>query len=128
MIEWLNVLNRKMKNLNRKIILFLDNATYHPDIKLTNIQLSFLPPSTSSECQPLDLGVIKAFKAQYHKKLLRHILANLDYASSSSELTKRVTVLGAVSWIISSQNGIEPAVVTKCFCKLASGWHLAAFH
>jgi hypothetical protein len=60
MIEWLNVLNRKMKNVNRKIIIFLDNATCHPDIKLPNIQLSFLPPNTSSVCQPLDLGVIKA--------------------------------------------------------------------
>jgi hypothetical protein len=69
MTEWLNVLNRKMKNLNGKIILFLDNATCHPDIKLTNIQFSFLPPITSSVCQPLDLGVIKAFKAQYRKKL-----------------------------------------------------------
>jgi hypothetical protein len=68
MIEWLNVLNQKMKNLNRKIIIFLDNATCQPDIKLTNIQLSFLPPNTGSICQPLDLGVIKAFKAQYRKK------------------------------------------------------------
>jgi hypothetical protein len=62
MIEWLNVLNRKMKNLNRKVALFLDNATCHPDIKLTNIQLPFLPPNTSSVCQPLDLGVIKSLK------------------------------------------------------------------
>jgi hypothetical protein len=95
-----------MKNLNLKIIIFLDNATCHPDIKLTNIQPSFLPPNTSSICQPLDLGVIKAFKALYRKKLLRHILANLDNASSSSDSTKRVTVLDAVSWIISAQNAI----------------------
>jgi hypothetical protein len=121
MIEWLKVLNRKIKNLNRKIILFLDHATCHPDIGLTNIQLSFLPPNTSSVCKPLDLGVIKAFKAQYRKKLLRHILANLDNASSSSELTKRVTVLDAVSRIISAQNAIEPAVVTKRFWKAGFG-------
>jgi hypothetical protein len=113
-----------MKNLNRKIILFLDNATCHPDIKLTNIQLSFLPPNTSSVCQPLDLGVIKAFKAQYRKKLLRHIQANLDNASSSSELTKRVTVLDAVSWNISARNAIKPAVVTKCFWK--AGFRMAS--
>jgi hypothetical protein len=55
--------NSKMKNLNSKIIFFsLDNATFHPYIKLTNIQLSFLPPNTSSVPQRLDLGVIKAFK------------------------------------------------------------------
>jgi hypothetical protein len=45
----------------------------------------------------------------------------LDNASSSFELTKRVTVLDAVSWIISSQNAIEPAVVTKCFWKAGFG-------
>jgi hypothetical protein len=44
----------------------------------------------------------------------------LDNASSS-ELTKRVTVLDAVSWIISAQNAIEPAVVTKCFWKAGYG-------
>jgi hypothetical protein len=77
-----------MKNLYHKIILFLDNATCHPDIKLTNTQLSFLPPNTNSVCQPLDFGVTKAFKAQYRNKLLRHILANLDNASSLSELKK----------------------------------------
>jgi hypothetical protein len=93
-------------------------STCHPDIRLTNIHLSFLPPNTSSVCQLLDLGVIKA---QYLKKLLRHILANLDNASSLSELTKRVTVLDAVSWMISAQNAIEPAVVTKCFSKAGFG-------
>jgi hypothetical protein len=33
----------------------------------------------------------------------------------------RVTVLDAVSWIISGQNAIEPAVVTKCFWKPGFG-------
>jgi hypothetical protein len=36
-------------------------------------------------------------------------------------LTKKVTVLDAVSWIISAQNAIEPAVVTKCFWKAGFG-------
>jgi hypothetical protein len=56
MIEWLNVLNRKMKNLNRKIILFLDNATCHPDIKVTNIQLSFCRPTLAQYVNLLILG------------------------------------------------------------------------
>jgi hypothetical protein len=103
-----------MKNLTCKIILFLDNATCHPDIKVTNIKLLFLPPNTSSVCQPLDLGVIKALKAQYRKKLLRHILANLDNASSSSELTNSVTVFDAILLIIYAQNATEPAVISKC--------------
>jgi hypothetical protein len=33
----------------------------------------------------------------------------------------RLTALDAVSWIISAQNAIEPAVVTKCFWKAGFG-------
>jgi hypothetical protein len=38
-----------------------------------------------------------------------------------ARLTKRVTVLDAVSWIISALNSIEPAVVTKYFWKAGFG-------
>lgn len=34
---------------------------------LTNIKVIFLPPNATSICQPLDQGIIKAWKAQYMK-------------------------------------------------------------
>ncbi|GBM08661.1 Tigger transposable element-derived protein 1 [Araneus ventricosus] len=56
MSDWLVELNNKMKiKQKRKIILFMDNATSHPDdLKLKNINLVFLPPNTTSMLQPLD--------------------------------------------------------------------------
>jgi hypothetical protein len=70
--KWLNVLNRKMKNLNRRIILCMDNATCHPYIKLTSMKLLFLPPNTISVCQPLDLGVIKHLKPSTARNYCGH--------------------------------------------------------
>lgn len=57
--------DKKKKKQIRKIILFLDNATSHPDLKLKNINLIFLPPNTTSHCQPLDQFIIQNFKVIY---------------------------------------------------------------
>ncbi|XP_025205099.1 tigger transposable element-derived protein 6-like [Melanaphis sacchari] len=82
MTDWLMCFNRKMEMENRKIILFLDNASSHPDtLNLKNIKLIFLPPNTTSICQPLDQGIIKNFKVHYRQRLLRHILSRVDQNS-----------------------------------------------
>ncbi|GBN51644.1 hypothetical protein AVEN_130672-1 [Araneus ventricosus] len=55
MNDWLVELDNKIKKQKRKSILFMDNATFHPDdLKLKNINLVFLPPNTTSMLQPLD--------------------------------------------------------------------------
>lgn len=58
MMSWLKNFDRKMKKQNRKVLLFLDNATSHPKIQLENVRIVFLPPNTTSHCQPLDQGII----------------------------------------------------------------------
>lgn len=50
----------------RRIALLLDNCTAHPQLAaLTNIQLTFLPPNTTSVLQPMDQGVIRSLKCHY---------------------------------------------------------------
>ncbi len=69
----MKTLDRKMMAQNRKIILFLDNATCHnllPGTNLSNIKLSFMPPNTTSLIQPLDQGIIRSFKAYYRRELV----------------------------------------------------------
>lgn len=114
MTEFLEKLNRKMKRAGRKVLLFLDNATPHPDLSLSNVQLVFFPPNTSSVCQPLDLGIIKNFKDFYKKQLLRHAIAEID---KNQTIKKSVTVLDAVMWTISAVKSIKPETVRKCFLK-----------
>ena len=58
----LHSLDRKMSAENRNVVLFLDNATRHPETlqpTLTNIKLVFLPKNTTSRLQPLDAGIIR---------------------------------------------------------------------
>lgn len=39
----------------------------YPDF-LWNVRIEFLPANATSLCQPLDQGIIKAWKAQFRKK------------------------------------------------------------
>jgi hypothetical protein len=118
MSDWLVDLDKRMKKQARKILLFLDNATSHPDdFKLKNVKLIFLPPNTTSMLQPLDQGIIRSFKVEYRKLLLRHVLSQISSCKSSEELAKSVSVLDAVSWITSALKRVGPGTVLKCFKK-----------
>jgi hypothetical protein len=44
----------RMKMQNWHVLLFLDSATCHPHIELSNVQLALFPPYTTSVSQPLD--------------------------------------------------------------------------
>ena len=74
----LSKLNRKLVFENRKVILFLDNATCHPesmDDKFSNIKIVFLPKNTTSRLQPLDASSIRNFKVKYRKSLVKYVLS-----------------------------------------------------
>ena len=60
--NWLKKFDRKMRLEDRKILLLLDNAPAHPQVKLNNIKLAFLPPNTTSLSQPMDQGIIQTMK------------------------------------------------------------------
>src|SRR5437763_10344731 len=63
--KYLELLNKKMKKLDKKILLLVDNATVHavdnPEL-LTNITIHYLPPNTTAHLQPADVGIINSFK------------------------------------------------------------------
>ena len=65
--EWLRQWNSTLLAENRKIALILDNSSAHPQLKLSNIELIFLPPNVTSIIQPCDQGIIRNFKFHYGK-------------------------------------------------------------
>ena len=77
----------------------MDNSGCHPHEltdKHSNIKIIWLPPNTTSKLQPRDLGIIKNFKVQYRKKLLRYVLSKIDECNHGSEVANSVDVLIAI--------------------------------
>lgn len=113
--QYLTKLNKKMQTEDRTILLFLDNATSHPNIQLSNITLKFFPPNTTSKLQPLDGGVIANFKVNYKKLMLQNLLHEMESCENVSALTKKINILDSINIIKQSCAQISPSTVIKCF-------------
>ena len=74
--DWLKDFDRQMRLARRKVILLVDNAASYNqgDLQLRNVTLHFLPPNTTAHIQPMDAGIIKAFKAHHRKQLVQHYI------------------------------------------------------
>ncbi|XP_070593160.1 tigger transposable element-derived protein 1-like [Erythrolamprus reginae] len=68
------------KGLNFKVLLLMDNAGGHDDLahEHDGVQVEFLPPNTTSLIQPMDQGIIRAFKALYTRNSLGSIVEAMD--------------------------------------------------
>lgn len=118
MIDWLLDMDKKMGFQKRKILLFLDNAGSHPrELNLKNIKIIFLPPNTTSVCQPMDQGIIANFKLFYRGLILKHVLSKMDGVSSASELSKSINVLEALYFIKKAWDSVTPNTIKNCFSK-----------
>jgi len=110
--KWLKKWDKRLKIDGRKILLFLDNCSAHPKIKLDNIELKFLPPNTTAASQPMDQGIIQNLKFHYRKRLLRRRIAAID---SGREFT--LNLLDAVFLLRQAWNEVTEATLSNCFRK-----------
>jgi hypothetical protein len=113
-IEWIHGLDLSMRKQKRHVLLFLDNAPVHPpDIELENIKLKFFPPNTTAKIQPLDQGIIRAFKAHYRRYLVKHIIASATAAITADDIN--ITALDAVLWIDSAWAAVTEETIRNTF-------------
>lgn len=117
MESWLIQLNERTKQKKRNILLFMDNATSHPHLNLSNIKLIFFPPNTTSVLQPMDQGVIYTTKMYYRKKVLSRLCREMDTVENMSELCKTIHVLDAIQWLASAVNSVSKNCVEGAFRK-----------
>lgn len=96
----------------------MDNAPSHPtDVEYSNVTVRFFPPNTTSHLQPLDQGVIRAFKAHYRRLVLERLLSVMDNIQSADEITKKISVLDAVGWIDLAWCNLSSSCIYNCFLK-----------
>ena len=115
MESWLKDFNSRMLKENRNVILFLDNATSHPHLELSNVKIVFSPPNTTSNLQPMDQGIIQNFKVKYRKLLLTKLVGAISNCNNVTEIKKSITILDALYWIESAVASIS--CVLNCFRK-----------
>lgn len=95
-----------MASQRKSILMLMDNAASHkiPSIpsekihgldsfRLSNVLVVYLPANTTSQVQPLDAGIINAFKQYYRSQLLRWHLNECETADESVNLSKLCQVL-----------------------------------
>ena len=103
-------------------MLFLDNAPVHPvDFKLSNITILFFPPNTTSKVQPLDQGIIHAFKVHYRSRLVKHVITSSTLASSLDQVV--VTALDAIYWIEAAWKNVTESTIHNTFSKAGFKHH-----
>jgi hypothetical protein len=95
--------------------LFVDNATSHVDLNLSNVAVRFLPPNLTSEVQLLDKRIIQSMKLQYRKQLMRALISAADKRNSVAEFTRSVTMLDAIQWVHGAWENVSPKTIKKCF-------------
>lgn len=113
--KYLTELNNKMRSEKRKILLFLDNASSHPNLHFSNITLQYLPANTTSKLQPLDAGIIANMKVHYKKLMLQNLLLEMEGSDSVTALTKKITVLDAINLLKVACKRISNSTIIKCF-------------
>jgi hypothetical protein len=117
MEDWLKGFNERMKQQKRRILWFLDNATCHPHLELSNVQLAWFPSNTTIVTQPMDQEVINCVKLNYRKLVMQSLIANTESSSSASQLARSISVLDAGMWIAEAVKQVSPETVKSCFQK-----------
>src|SRR5262249_10733937 len=73
--EWLETFDRfvRQKHGSQRALLLLDNCSSHKldGLALRHVDVQFLPPNTTSKIQPMDAGIIMAFKRRYRRYHIR---------------------------------------------------------
>uniref|UniRef100_K7GGY3 HTH CENPB-type domain-containing protein n=1 Tax=Pelodiscus sinensis TaxID=13735 RepID=K7GGY3_PELSI len=117
-------------NLPRKAIFVIDNTPSHPledellsgdirdELLSGDIRVIFLPPNTTSLCQPMDQAVLEALKRKYHHKLLTTLIEATDNGNGMLDKLRTVNIKDVIYWIAQSWEEIEPITLARSWRKL----------
>jgi hypothetical protein len=116
--SWIRDFNRRMREQKRNVLLFMDNnaGVHNVDVNLTNVRIVFFPKNTTSCLQPLDAGVIQAFKLNYRKHVNNHILNMLtDENTVQDNPFKFVNLAIVIVWVFRAWREVKKRTISKCF-------------
>ena len=109
--------------LPHRALLLLDSAPCHP-VHLgglsAHVRVEFLPKNTSALIQPMNQGVIAAFKAHYLRRMLSQLVQETAGTDRPSvrEFWRSYTVMTAVDNIAKAWAELQPATMNSAWRKL----------
>ena len=113
---WLQKWNSRLARSGRKVALFLDNCTAHPNLtNLDHIELVFLPPNTTSKIQPCDQGIIKTLKTYYRKSMVERLLQAINSGLTVADF--KITLLDGLQMLRKAWESGTPETIKNCFGK-----------
>ncbi|XP_071513406.1 uncharacterized protein [Panulirus ornatus] len=108
---WVRQLDEQYQNLNRNIVVLVDTCSAHPNLEsLSNVQLTFLPPDTTSKLQPVEQGVIQNLKTFYRRSVLERLIECRERGREYD-----VTLLEALELLQTAWKQIKPELVVNSF-------------
>jgi len=112
--DWLHEFNQKMSIQNRKVLLLLDNAPSHIAVEgeYSHVEVHMLPANTTSKLQPMDAGIIAAFKRRYR---YRHMTNAIERDENGEIDIYTVDQLTAMKWSIEAWKDINSRIITNCW-------------
>ena len=110
------------KGLTSKALLLLDSAPSHPVSSLLqssngNIKCIYLPPNTTSLCQPMDQGVLENLKRRYKRLLLEKLLLSIE-STTPQCFMKELTIKDCIYMVAKAWNDIRPESLMHAWNKL----------
>jgi len=82
---------------------------------MPNTNVVYLPPKTTSWVQPLDQGIIRAFKVIYRKFHIRWVVSMLDLDCLENASRARPTVRSAIEWSRAAWDELSLNTVKNCW-------------
>ncbi|XP_064103313.1 tigger transposable element-derived protein 1-like [Macrobrachium nipponense] len=91
-----------------KVLLLMDCAGGHAmDLHYKGVQVEFLPPNTTSLIQPMDQGVIRAFKALYTRSTMEGLISSIDEGDDDFSLKKYWREYNIATCLANIQNALK---------------------
>lgn len=84
----------------------------------------FFPPNTTSKAQPLDQGIIRAFKVHYRSRLVKHVISSCTLASTLDQVV--ITALDAIYWITAAWKDVTESTIRNTFCTAGFKHHYSS--
>jgi hypothetical protein len=117
MEEWLEWFDRQMDG--PKVLLLLDNFSAHEcaldSLEQKDVCVEFLPPDTTSLCQPCDQGIIYALKGHYRRHFTQWCFDQWD---EEKDPFAEINLLMAIRLIINAwEEDVKGKTLVNCFRK-----------